>query len=72
MMVPITDDLGRRMVLAARLATTLHMHASFLQKSQNQQRVEAGGAGPDFVTDDALPLTGPALPRPALAEGVAE
>jgi hypothetical protein len=69
-MVKIMDDLGQRIVQAARLAVLLHTGAAL--GDDFGQRVRVGGAGPCFVTDDALPCAaGSRFPGPAPAEGAA-
>ena len=45
------QDLGRRIVRAARLAAAVHMYES-AGVSDLRQRVVIGGAGPRLVTDD--------------------
>ena len=45
------QDLGRRIVRAARLAAVFHMYES-AGVSNLRQRVVIGGAGPCLVTDD--------------------
>jgi hypothetical protein len=45
------QDLGRRIVRAARLAVAVHLYES-AGLSDRRQRVVIGGAGPYLVTDD--------------------
>ena len=45
------QDLGRRIVRAARLAAVVHMYEA-AGTSNLTQRVEIGGAGPCLVTED--------------------
>jgi hypothetical protein len=45
------QDLGRRIVRAARLAAAVHMYEA-ADLSDLAQRVVIGGAGPCLVTDD--------------------
>ena len=45
------QDLGRRIVRAARLAVAVHLYKS-AGLSNRTQRVVIGGAGPYLVTDD--------------------
>jgi pyruvate/2-oxoglutarate dehydrogenase complex dihydrolipoamide acyltransferase (E2) component len=52
----VPQTLGQRIVEAARLAVAAHLHASLDGVHHFRQRVVIGGAGPDFVTDDVLPL----------------
>ena len=51
----VTQNLGQRIVEAARLAVAAHLHASLEGVHQFRQRVVIGGAGPDFITEDVLP-----------------
>jgi hypothetical protein len=45
------QDLGRRIVRAARLAVAVHLYES-AELADSSQRVVIGGAGPSLVTDD--------------------
>ncbi|HLL87699.1 MAG TPA: hypothetical protein VK324_00185 [Tepidisphaeraceae bacterium] len=55
------DDLGARILAAAKLAVSMHLYQSTLghrEPSATRQQVKIGGAGPTFVTDDdMLPMT---------------
>jgi hypothetical protein len=56
-----TSDLGARILAAAKLAASMHLYQSTLPQTStlDRQQVTIGGAGPTWVTDDALPATAP-------------
>ena len=68
----VPQNLGQRIVDAARLAVAAHLHASLDGVSNFRQRVVIGGAGPDFVTDDVLPFARRSHRLAENADGAAE
>jgi hypothetical protein len=70
-MVQVMDDLGQRIIQAARLAVLLHTGAA-MEEDNFRQRATADGVGHCLVMDDALPgATGSRFTGPPPAEGAA-
>jgi hypothetical protein len=57
---PKYQDLGQRIVRAARLAAAVHLYESAALPDL-RQRVKIGGAGPYLVTDDEQRRVEPSL-----------
>ena len=51
-MEDVTRSIGERILLAAKLAATLHLLQD-VKEQRTRRIVEAGGTGSDFFTDEA-------------------